>query len=217
MSNTSRWKDLNLQLPDGVNLLAVSKGYPSISIRCLAELGQLDFGESRLQEALPKIDALNDIEFLRWHFIGRLQANKVRNVVKKFQYIHSVDSFNLAERISRISGEEKCCPKIMLQVKFREDPNKGGFAPRELVEVFPDLFDLPNIKINGLMTMCPQKLESCTPQMIFEDCRDLADRLGLVDCSMGMSGDWQEAVKAGTTWIRLGTSLFGTRNETPTS
>ena len=132
MTLSVRWRDLVDSLPVGVHLLAVSKGHPAALIRQLAELGQQDFGESRLQEALPKLEALADLKVLRWHFIGRLQANKVRAVVRSFAVIHSVDSQPLAERISRIAAEENCCPEVLLQVKLRDDPTKGGFSQLDL-------------------------------------------------------------------------------------
>ncbi|WP_320668201.1 YggS family pyridoxal phosphate-dependent enzyme [Prochlorococcus sp. MIT 1307] len=196
-------------LPSGVRLLAVSKGQPVTSIRSLAEIGQCDFGESRLQEASPKLNALQEFKNLRWHFIGRLQSNKVRSVVKSFQFIHSVDSFSLAERISRISGEEKCSPMIMLQVKFREDPTKGGFSPQQLLDEWLKLNTLPNLKLVGLMTMVPINLDCEDRRNVFRDCRALADQLNLPDCSMGMSSDWKEALQCGATWLRVGSALFG--------
>jgi len=192
-------------------LLAVSKGHPAALIRQLAELGQQDFGESRLQEALPKLEALADLKVLRWHFIGRLQANKVRAVVRSFAVIHSVDSQPLAERISRIAAEENCCPEVLLQVKLRDDPTKGGFSLEQLKQAWPELVQLPHLKIIGLMTMAPLALDLEQRQELFRDCRDLADQLDLSDCSMGMSGDWPVAIKAGATWLRLGSILFGAR------
>jgi|TARA_B100000959_G_scaffold139188_1_gene146280 hypothetical protein len=194
-----------------VHLLAVSKGHPAALIRQLAELGQQDFGESRLQEALPKLEALADLKVLRWHFIGRLQANKVRAVVRSFAVIHSVDSQPLAERISRIAAEENCCPEVLLQVKLRDDPTKGGFSLEQLKQAWPELVQLPHLKIIGLMTMAPLALDLEQRQELFRDCRDLADQLDLSDCSMGMSGDWPVAIKAGATWLRLGSILFGAR------
>ncbi|CAI8181994.1 MAG: Uncharacterised protein [Prochlorococcus marinus str. MIT 9215] len=211
MTLSARWRELVDQLPDRVHLLAVSKGQPVAAIRQLAELGQMDFGESRLQEALPKLEALEDLPGLRWHFIGRLQANKVRAVVRSFGFIQSVDSQRLAERISRISGEEKRCPQVMLQVKFRDDPCKGGFGPAQLRESWPELIELPHLKLIGLMAMAPMGLSLQQRKNIFQECRDLADELGLAECSMGMSGDWSEAVDAGATWLRLGGVLFGAR------
>lgn len=209
---SARWHDLVDRLADGVHLLAVSKGHPATLIRQLAELGQQDFGESRLQEALPKLEALADLKGLRWHFIGRLQANKVRGVVRSFAVIHSVDSLVLAERIARIAAEEQCCPQVMLQVKFRDDPSKGGFSQEQLKQAWPDLIQLSHLQLIGLMTMAPIELSLEQRQELFRQCRELADQLGLPDCSMGMSGDWLEAMHAGATWLRLGSILFGARS-----
>ena len=208
---SARLREISQCLPSGVQLLAVSKGHSVSSIRALTSLGHCDFGESRLQEALPKLSALKDVKGLRWHFIGRLQANKVRNVVRCFEYIHSVDSLALAERISRIAGEEGRSPKTMLQVKFREDPTKGGFAPDELIKDWSKLKQLNHLRLVGLMTMSPICLDLEERINLFKDCRGLADQLNLPDCSMGMSSDWKEALQAGATWLRLGSALFGHR------
>tara|TARA_Y100001968_G_scaffold261518_1_gene249415 strand:- start:786 stop:1427 length:642 start_codon:yes stop_codon:yes gene_type:complete len=198
-------------LPPGVNLLAVSKGHPSSSIRRFVNQGQLQFGESRFQEALPKINELNDLQDIRWHFIGRLQANKVKGVVKNFDVIQSVDSVSLAERISRISVEESRTLQVMLQVKFRDDPNKTGFTKENILSSWSKLNDLKNIKIIGLMTITPLGLDLEARKSVFRDCRAFANSMGLKDCSMGMSLDWKEAIDAGSTWIRVGSLLFGQR------
>ncbi len=198
-------------LPNGVHLLAVSKGHSASAIRELARLGYEDFGESRLQEALPKLAKLEDLKGLRWHFVGHLQSNKVRNVVKFFSFIHSVDSLVLAQRISRIAGEEQKVPKLMLQVKLRKDDSKTGFAREHLFEAWPHLNTLPNVQFIGLMTIAPKNLALEGRKTLFSECRGLADQLHLHECSMGMSSDWREAVEAGATWLRLGSALFGAR------
>ena len=210
-----RWQALQDLLPKGVNLLAVSKGHPASAVRQIAELGQLDFGESRLQEALPKQLELDDLQQLRWHFIGRLQANKVRPVVRAFAVIHSIDSLALARRVARIASEEGVEPEAFLQVKLRPDPAKAGWDPVELEEALPELKTLPNLHFSGLMTMAPLDLAVAERPALFRDCRSLADRLGLQECSMGMSGDWQAAAEAGATWVRVGSGLFGARQSTP--
>ena len=199
------------RLPLGVSLLAVSKGHHQESIRQLSGYGQLDFGESRLQEAIPKINELNDLNKLRWHFVGKLQKNKVRGVIKEFDFIHSVDSLSLLERISRISQEEQKIPNIFLQVKFREDPQKGGFSKQDLMHSWPKIVSLKNIHLIGLMTIPPIALDFNQRKNVFFECRNLANHLGLKDCSMGMSNDWQEAIDGGATWIRVGSLLFGKR------
>ena len=205
-----RWTSLSAALPPTARLLAVSKGHPAASIQALAQLGQRAFGESRLQEALPKQELLAELG-LEWHFIGRLQSNKVRGVVRAFSVIHSLDSLALAERVSRIANEELVCPDVFLQVKLRPDPNKGGFAPKDLLEAWSGLGSLPAMRIVGLMTMAPIDCPPAERSSLFSECRALADQLGLPECSMGMSGDWREAVAAGGTWLRLGSVLFGPR------
>ena len=206
-----RWRSLKSQMPEGVRLLAVSKGHPAAPVRQLAELGQVDFGESRLQDALPKQEQLADLVQIRWHFIGRLQANKVRPVVRAFAVIHSVDSLALAQRIDRIAAEEGVIPEAFLQVKMRPDPAKGGWDPQALMDAWSQLQALPHVRFTGLMTMAPLGCSEEQRRALFADCRMLADRLGVRECSMGMSGDWPEAAAAGATWVRVGTGLFGAR------
>ena len=168
----------------------------------------MDFGESRLQEATPKKNQLNDLNHLRWHFVGKLQKNKVRGVIREFEFIHSVDSVPLLERISRISQEEGKKPKIFLQVKFREDPSKGGFLKQDLLDSWSKIISFTNIDLIGLMAIPPKELNFEQRKDLFDDCRTLASLLELNDCSMGMSKDWEEALEAGATWIRLGSLLF---------
>ena len=211
LTDFNQFKIIKDSLPLGVNLLAVSKGHNHESIRKLSGYGQLDFGESRLQEAIPKKINLNDLKPLRWHFVGRLQKNKVRGVVKEFDYIHSVDSLSLIERISRISQEENKIPNIFLQVKLIEDPNKGGFLKQDLLRSWSKITSLKNINLIGLMTIPPKALTSEKRKDLFCECRNFANHLGLKDCSMGMSNDWQEAIEGGANWIRLGSLLFGKR------
>ena len=196
-------------IPSEVKILAVSKGYPPSMIKRLVELGQYDFGESRIQEALPKIDEFKNIASINWHFIGHLQSNKVRKVVRSFKFIHSIDSFELAERVSRISGEENLTPKIFIQVKLRDDPAKGGFSPNKLRDQWNQLRTLNNLCFVGLMAISPIGLSLEERSLLFRECRALADELNLTDCSMGMSSDWLEALEAGATWLRIGSGLFG--------
>ena len=213
MISSDEFKKIKGSLPLGVNLLAVSKGHDHGSIRKLSDFGQLDFGESRLQEAIPKKKYLNDLKQLKWHFVGKLQKNKVRGVIKEFNFIHSVDSLSLIERISRISQEEKKIPNIFLQVKLRDDPQKGGFLKQDLLKNWSKIVSLKNIHLIGLMTIPPIALNFDQRKDLFYECRNLANHLELNDCSMGMSNDWQEALECGATWIRLGSLLFGKRKD----
>ena len=209
---SNEFKKIKDSLPFGVSLLAVSKGQHPESIRKLSGYGQLDFGESRLQDAIPKKNDLIDLNQLRWHFVGKLQKNKVRGVIKGFDFIHSVDSLPLIERISRISQEEKRNPNIFLQVKFRDDPQKSGFLKQDLLQSWPKIASLKNIHLIGLMTIPPISLNLDQRKDLFCECRNLANSLQLKDCSMGMSNDWQEAIEGGSTWVRLGSLLFGKRH-----
>jgi pyridoxal phosphate enzyme (YggS family) len=208
-SAAERLAALQAELPPSTRLLAVSKGHSAEAIRALAALGQRSFGESRLQEATAKQQALADGPQLDWHFIGRLQANKVRPVLRQFGWIHSLDSLALAQRAARIAVEEGVTPKLLLQVKLRPDPAKGGFSPQELREAWPELQALPAVQLLGLMTMAPLGLSAEQRRALFGDCADLARELGLKELSMGMSGDWREAAQAGSTWVRIGSALFG--------
>ena len=208
----SNYLQIKKQLPHDVNLLAVSKGFSSEEIKIINNLGQNDFGESRFQEAIEKKLLLDDFKNIKWHFIGRVQSNKIRKIVQNFEYIHSVDSYEKLLKISNVSFEEKRNPIVMLQVKLSDDPNKGGFNPKVLLEKWDQIKEFKSIKIKGLMTINPKGLSSKENIKLFKKCRHLANSLKLQDCSMGMSGDWEEAVEAGSTWLRLGSTIFGNRS-----
>jgi len=199
------------KIPSNVNILAVSKGFKSQDIKTIQNIGQNDFGESKFQEAFEKQLILKDLKQINWHFIGRIQSNKIRKIVQNFKYIHSVDSFEKLQKISSISYEEKKNPLIMLQVKLSDDPSKGGFNPEFLKLKWREIQELKNITLTGLMTINPKGLSSKRNFELFKKCRVLADSLQLPDCSMGMSGDWEEAIEAGSTWLRLGSLIFGCR------
>jgi pyridoxal phosphate enzyme (YggS family) len=210
--NPSNYLKIKTQIPSNVNILAVSKGFKSQEIKTIHNLGQNDFGESKYQEAIEKQLILKDLKQIKWHFIGRIQSNKIRKIVQNFKYIHSVDSFEKLQKISRISYEEKKNPYIMLQVKLSDDPSKGGFEPDVLISKWSEIQELKNITLKGLMTINPRGLSSNENSELFKKCRSLADSLQLSDCSMGMSGDWEEAIDSGSTWLRLGSLIFGDRS-----
>jgi pyridoxal phosphate enzyme (YggS family) len=209
--NTSSYLKIKNKIPSNVNILAVSKGFKSQEIRTIQNIGQNDFGESKFQEAFEKQLMLQDLKEINWHFIGRIQTNKIRKIVQNFRYIHSVDSFEKLQKISNISSEEKKNPSIMLQIKLSDDPTKGGFNPEFLIMKWSEIQKLKNITLTGLMTINPKGLSSKENFKLFKECRSLADSLKLPDCSMGMSGDWKEAIEAGSTWLRLGALIFGDR------
>ena len=208
----SNYLEIKNKIPSNVNLLAVSKGFKSQEIKIIQNIGQDDFGESKFQEAFEKQLILKDLKQIKWHFIGRIQSNKIRKIVQNFKYIHSVDSIEKLQKISSISYEEKKNPFIMLQVKLSDDPSKGGFRPELLISKWREIQELKNITLKGLMTINPRGLSSKENSELFKKCRSLADSLQLQDCSMGMSGDWEEAIDAGSTWLRLGSLIFGDRS-----
>ena len=210
--NPANYLKIKNKIPSNVNILAVSKGFKSQEIKTIQNIGQNDFGESKFQEAFEKQLILKDFKQIKWHFIGRIQSNKIRKIVQNFKYIHSVDSFEKLQKISRISYEEKKNPYIMLQVKLSDDPSKGGFEPDLLISKWSEIQELKNITLKGLMTINPRGLSSKENSELFKKCRSLADSLQLPDCSMGMSGDWEEAIDSGSTWLRLGSLIFGDRS-----
>ena len=198
-------------LPPSTLLIAVSKGQTASAIREAVTVGQRHFGESRLQEAVAKQAELADLGPLDWHFIGRLQANKARAVLRHFNTIHSCDSLKLAQRLQRISLEEGYVPNLFLQVKLHPDPAKTGFEPDQLRRVWPEMLQLNCLHTVGLMTIPPLGLSSQQTWELYSACSALADELGLAQRSMGMSSDWKVAVRAGSTVVRIGTDLFGKR------
>jgi len=198
-------------LPENVNLLAVSKGFLSEDIENIYRLGQNDFGESKVQEALTKSIFIRNTKDLKLHFIGRIQSNKIRKIVKHFDFIHSVDSYQKLLKISTVANEIKKTPKLMIQVKLANDPDKGGLFHQELINKWDQIQQIQGIEIIGLMTINPKGLSSRQNLRLFKECRLIADSLKLKECSMGMSQDWEEAVEAGSTWIRLGSLIFGKR------
>ncbi len=208
----SNYFKITNKLPENVNLLAVSKGFDAISIKSLYEVGQINFGESKLQEFMKKQTSLKDFLKLKWHFIGRLQTNKITKIIKQFDYIHSVDSFEKLAKISNSASAINKSPSIMIQVKLADDPNKAGMTPDELLTKWIDIKNLKSINVTGLMTINPKGLSTQENFMLFKKCRYLVDSLQLEDCSMGMSNDWEQAIDAGANWIRIGSLIFGNRN-----
>jgi len=197
-------------LPKGVNLLAVSKGFKSSDIEYIHSMGQVDFGESKVQEAMLK-QVFQSNNNLNWHFIGRIQTNKIRKIVENFDFIHSVDSYKKLLKISQVALELQKMPKVFMQIKLADDPEKAGLPYAELIATWDQIKQIKGILIIGLMTINPKGLNSEQNFELFNKCRLIADKLELPHCSMGMSNDWEEAIKAGATWIRLGSIIFGER------
>ena len=201
---------------DEVSLLAVSKTFPAAAVLEAVEAGQLDFGESRQQEAAEKVSELPDD--IRWHFIGKLQRNKVRKVLEDFSTLHSIDSLRLAEHTNRIAGELEIRPEVYLEVNLAGEGNKSGFPIDQLHRDLAELLELPNLRVCGLMAIPPAGDDPESARPWFVKARELRDGLesesgrDLPGLSMGMSDDFEVAIEEGSTMIRVGSAIFGGRD-----
>lgn len=206
-------------IPPTVTLIAVTKFLPVETIRAAYERGIRHFGESRVQEAIAKQADLSDLPDITWHLIGSLQTNKARKAVEHFDWIHSVDSLKLAQRLDAIAAEADRVPQCCLQVKIVPDPPKAGLDLAELDALLPELDQLAHLKIRGLMAIPPQGASAATVRDVFFGARGLGDRINqqgfsrlhIDQFSLGMSGDYGVAIACGATMVRLGTILFGAR------
>ena len=203
--------------PDSVRLVAATKSVSVEAIREGLAAGLNILGENRLQEALPKIEILRG-EPVRWHFIGRLQRRKVRSVVGRFDLIHSVDTLELAREIHRRAKEAGNRQAVLLEVNIAEEATKAGFRPEELKSLVPELSQLSNMVVNGLMTIPPPTSNAEQARPYFRRLRELARELGqdvrglsMDELSMGMSNDYVVAVEEGATLVRVGAAIFGAR------
>lgn len=193
--------------PSEITLIAVTKYATLESIREAYNLGLRSFGESRIPAALEKMAQLpSDID---WHFIGRLQSNKVAKAIGCFELIHSVDSLALAQKISAASTQQGCITQVLLQVNTSGEPSKQGLTPDTCRKHFLELSQLSGISIQGLMTMAPLTDDANVIRACFSRLRGLRDELKLRDLSMGMSHDFSIAIEEGATLLRIGSSLFG--------
>ena len=198
------------RLQPGQHLLAVSKLQSIQKITQLYHLGQEHFGENYIQEALEKIEKLKDLS-IQWHLIGPIQKNKIKFLKNHFSYIHSVDSVELAQKISEKSLAIGHCQKVFIQVNISDEDSKSGFSVVDLNAAFPELKKLSGLKIVGLMTIPPLENEAEKNRIYFKKLKELGQKFNLVEFSMGTSHDYQVALEEGATWIRLGTILFGER------
>ena len=201
-----------------VKLLAVSKTKPAELVREACELGQREFGENYLQEALVKIAELSDIEGIVWHFIGPIQSNKTRDIAGNFQWVHSVDRLKIARRLSDQRPSDLPPLNICLQVNISGEASKSGVKVEDLEELAKAISKLPNISLRGLMAI-PAPAETKEQQRIplramKQALTNLNSTLGLnMDTlSMGMTGDLEAAIEEGSTMVRIGTALFGVRD-----
>ena len=204
-----------------VTLIGVTKVFPVEYAEAAAMSGLMDLGENRVQELVPKVERFSSLGIdANWHLIGTLQKNKVKYIIGKTHLIHSVNSVELAEEISKRSASNNVTSGILLQANVSGEESKHGFAPHELKPAIDKIMNLPNLKICGLMTMAPIETYEGQAREVFARTRvifeDLKDYTGLDTwnvLSMGMSQDYKSAVLEGSTHVRIGTAIFGNRAE----
>lgn len=200
-----------------VTLIAVSKTKPLHMLQEAYECGIRDFGENKVQELMEKIPAMPDD--IRWHMIGHLQRNKVKYIVDKVYLIHSVDSLRLAEEISKEACKKNVCVNILVEVNVAEEDTKFGTTCEDAIALVENISRLPNLKIHGLMTIAPNVENEEENRIYFNRLKQLSvdirskniDNVYMDVLSMGMTGDYQIAVEEGSTYVRVGTGIFGSR------
>ena len=195
-----------------VTIVAISKQQPSSAIVAAHRAGITHFGESYVQEALPKMDSLAELP-ITWHFVGKLQSNKTRQVAERFEWVHTVDRLRIAERLSEQRPASAEPLNVLLQVNQGDEAQKSGVAVTEVAALARAVSKLPRLKLRGLMTLPPQR---GAPADWFAELAALRTRLArdgiaLDTLSMGMSADFETAISAGATLIRIGTAIFGKR------
>jgi pyridoxal phosphate enzyme (YggS family) len=201
--------------PAGVSLVAVSKTHPPAAVEGAVALGQLIFGENKVQEARAKIPECSGRA--RWHLIGHLQTNKAKLAAQIFDLIESVDSLALARELSERAGQFDRTLPVLWQVNVAGESAKFGYAPERLLAELDELAALPHLRPEGLMTIAPFVTDAEKVRPVFRRLRELKDaceqRLGvaLPHLSMGMSGDFEAAIAEGATLVRIGTAIFGAR------
>lgn len=201
-----------------VKLIAVSKTKPAADIAAASAAGQRQFGENYVQELLSKWNdaALNPLD-IDWHFIGHLQSNKVKQIVARVSMIHTVDRLSLAEEISKQAGKVNRQIPVLLEVNISGETTKSGLAPDAVLDAAEKILPLPHLKLSGLMTIASPERECVKRE--FDEMHALFTRLqtragqGISELSMGMSGDFDLAIEAGATMIRIGTAIFGAREK----
>ena len=202
-----------------VTLLAVSKTFGADAVRAAAAAGQRAFGENYIQEGVEKIAALRDLG-LMWHCIGPIQSNKTRLVAEHFDWVHTVDRLKIAERLSAQRPADLPPLNVCIQVNIDGGANKSGVAPCEALALARAVAALPQLKLRGLMSIPEIAPDFEAARAVHASARALfdqlnADGLGLDTLSMGMSDDLEAAIAAGSTTVRIGTAIFGSRAPKP--
>jgi pyridoxal phosphate enzyme (YggS family) len=210
-------ENCSVRAEHSVKLLVVSKTQPAVLLREAYNSGQRDFGESYVQEALQKINALSDLSDICWHFIGPLQANKTRAVATHFHWVHSVERLRIAERLSAQRPSDMPPLNVCIQINISREASKSGILPDELPELLTHAAKLPGLRLRGLMCIPDPTLEEDGLRQNFASMQALflSARSGLPTMdtlSMGMSDDLELAIAEGATMVRVGAAVFGNRS-----
>lgn len=192
-----------------MTLVAISKGQPVEAIRAAYAAGLRHFGENRIQEAVPKIEAAQGAGVeATWHLVGHLQSNKAKAAATTFDVVHSVDSARLLARLDAAAPAPR---DVLLQVNIAAEPQKQGVAPAEVEALVGAAREAANLRLRGLMTIAPMAADPEEVRPVFRDLRRLADRFALTELSMGMTDDFEVAIEEGATLVRVGRAIFGER------
>lgn len=191
--------------PESITLIAVSKTHPIEAIQEAYDAGHRDFGESRLQELLPKFEALP--KDIRWHFIGKLQSNKAKRAAQLGVVIHTLESAHQVREVAKAGSEIEG----LIEVNTTSEPQKSGISPEALDELVQEVLNCPRIRLRGLMTLGHAHRNAEEQRPFFRTLRELNESIGGVWLSMGMSGDFEVAIQEGSTHVRVGTAIFGER------
>ena len=192
-----------------ITLVAVSKAIEPERVEAALSAGQAIFGENKVQEAKAKIPLVSGRA--RWHMIGHLQTNKVRDAVALFEVIHAVDSLKLAEEVNKWAERAGKTQAILVEVNVSGEASKFGLKPEDLKSTVTEINQLPRLDVRGLMTVAPFVDETEKVRPYFRRMRELRDALGLRELSMGMTHDFEVAIEEGATLVRIGTAIFGER------
>jgi pyridoxal phosphate enzyme (YggS family) len=193
-----------------MKIIAVTKTFPIENILPLIDYGHLDFGENKVQEAVDKwTNIKNAKKELNLHMIGKLQSNKVKYAVKLFDYIHSLDSIKLAKKISEEQNKINKNLKLFIQINIGNEVQKNGISMEELPKFYKVCLEEFNLNIIGLMCLPPNNIDT---SLCFERMRKASRELNLNELSMGMSSDYLNAIRFNSSFVRIGSTIFGKRN-----
>ncbi len=199
--------------PEEITLIGVSKTKPVTLISEAVDCGIIQLGENRVQEVMEKFVKLSGV---KWHLIGHLQRNKVKYIIDKAEYIHSLDSFELAKEIDRQAKKVGKIQKVLVQVNVSGEESKSGISPKEAAFFCESISSFENIRVKGLMTMAPKDADEKELRAVFGGLKRLSGEINIPHTemkhlSMGMSGDYEIAIEEGATMVRVGTGIFGSR------